>query len=293
MPNPKTPTAEEIFQRLAEPVDDSFISSMPKGRGDNKQTVEYITWSRAADLLDQRAPGWTCDIAEVGERAGKTFIRLGITICGDRRENIGHENSETDSYGDPFSNAYAQAFKRTAVLFMPSLRARLYSKEHKSRDHSNLQSGNVEKPKNPIAQNQGELRTPKQESAIRSIAHQQRINPENECQALFGCSPDQLTRKAASYFIDYLKAGKFLTPLNAEATQKWNCAEQKRKKALELRAKLRENLGVTDQELDEDVIANFPVGDITQFDDDEMSRYIAHLVKHLNRGTVPQVKRSA
>lgn len=223
MPNNSPLTDEDVFKRLAEPIPETFILSLPKGKGEKKQSVDYITWSDAATLLDERAPGWEAEIVEVGERGGKIFVRLAITICGVRRENIGHEDTSTDSYGDPFSNAYAQAFKRTALLF-----------------------------------------------------------------------------------IDYLKAGEFKTarlgvdsngarvsmPAEPGQVADWACSKDKRRRVLDLRSKLREHKGATDDWLAEDAQSNFPPGDITQMDDGEIGKYIAHLVKHLNRREQPE-RRSA
>lgn len=53
----------------------------------------------------------------------------------------------------------------------------------------------------------GELITPRQLVAIRSVANQQRINQEAACAAFFDelVKPEELSRKAASRFIEYLK----------------------------------------------------------------------------------------
>lgn len=57
-----------------------------------------------------------------------------------------------------------------------------------------------------IAKTMADLVTPRQIMAIRAISNAQRVNSETECQQLFGCRPEELTRPAASMFIDFLKS---------------------------------------------------------------------------------------
>lgn len=60
-------------------------------------------------------------------------------------------------------------------------------------------------PRDPVAKTMAELVTPRQLVAIRVIANSQGINAEGECRRLLGCVPEELSRKAASAFIDHLK----------------------------------------------------------------------------------------
>jgi hypothetical protein len=50
-----------------------------------------------------------------------------------------------------------------------------------------------------------DLVTPKQLVAIRAIANANRLNAERECMEVVKCRPEELSRRAASAFIDYLK----------------------------------------------------------------------------------------
>jgi hypothetical protein len=113
------------IEKLRERIPESLISTRQQG-GAN---IRYIEWHAAADLLDERAPGWTSEIKEVGSVAGKIFVRVAMTIEGVTRENIGYEDEKSSGYGDPFSNAYAMAFKRAAALF--GLGRHLYDKDDK------------------------------------------------------------------------------------------------------------------------------------------------------------------
>jgi hypothetical protein len=59
---------------------------------------------------------------------------------------------------------------------------------------------------NPVAIRQEDLVTDKQEVAMRVIACNAGLSHEFECLEVFGCAPENLTRRAASWLIDHLKA---------------------------------------------------------------------------------------
>lgn len=63
-------------------------------------------------------------------------------------------------------------------------------------------------PKDPIAKTMADLVTPKQLVAIRAIANSQGVNAETECLEALKCRPEELSRRAASAFIDHLKGKK-------------------------------------------------------------------------------------
>jgi hypothetical protein len=62
----------------------------------------------------------------------------------------------------------------------------------------------------PHARSMSELVTPRQLVAIRAISNAQRVDSENECEVFFKerIKPEELSRKAASAFIDYLKSDR-------------------------------------------------------------------------------------
>jgi hypothetical protein len=59
----------------------------------------------------------------------------------------------------------------------------------------------------PKARTMAELVTPRQLVAVRAICNKQRLDAGAECAACFGepVKPEELSRKAASFFIDFLK----------------------------------------------------------------------------------------
>jgi len=115
------------LERLRERVPDEMLKRRQQG-GSN---ITYLSWYDACDLLDDRAPGWSCEIKEVGELAGKIFVRVALTIDGVTRENIGCEDEDMRGYGDVFSNSVGMALKRAAALF--GLARHLYDKSDASR----------------------------------------------------------------------------------------------------------------------------------------------------------------
>lgn len=123
------------FEALRERVPEKLLRSRQQG----KNNITYISWYDACELLDERAPGWSMEIKQVGEIAGKVFVRVALTIDGVTRENIGSEDEDLKGYGDVFSNSVGMAIRRAAALFGPG--RHLYDKSDKSRQgNSNLRS---------------------------------------------------------------------------------------------------------------------------------------------------------
>ena len=61
-------------------------------------------------------------------------------------------------------------------------------------------------PQDPVAKGIGDLVTPKQLGMIRALAREAGVDAERECLSLLGCKPEDLSKRAASSLIDYLKA---------------------------------------------------------------------------------------
>ncbi|MGA9772275.1 MAG: hypothetical protein WBV94_24800 [Blastocatellia bacterium] len=61
-------------------------------------------------------------------------------------------------------------------------------------------------PRDPVAKTMADLVTPRQLVAIHSISNSQGLNAETECLEALKCRPEELSRRAASAFIDHLKS---------------------------------------------------------------------------------------
>jgi hypothetical protein len=108
---------KDIVKDLEKPVADRHLSSRKQGG----TTLQYIAWYNAERYLDLYAPGWTKEIREIHNIAGKVAMTIRITVPaieGDiHREATGYEDEVTNSFGDPFSNAESMALRRAAANF--------------------------------------------------------------------------------------------------------------------------------------------------------------------------------
>ena len=59
--------------------------------------------------------------------------------------------------------------------------------------------------RDPLAKSMSDLVTPKQLGMIRALAREAALDPDEECQRVFRCTTDELSKRAASSFIDHLK----------------------------------------------------------------------------------------
>jgi hypothetical protein len=57
----------------------------------------------------------------------------------------------------------------------------------------------------PFAKSMSDLVTPKQLGMVRALARERGVDHDEECQAVFKCKTDELSKRAASSFIDHLK----------------------------------------------------------------------------------------
>lgn len=102
---------KEILNSLRAPLPEKLIKKRKQGGTD----IDYIEWTTASDVLDEKVVNYQVDIAKVIEMGDYVMIEVGITINGERRANVGSEKLSHKGFGDPFTNAYAQAFKRAAA----------------------------------------------------------------------------------------------------------------------------------------------------------------------------------
>ena len=58
----------------------------------------------------------------------------------------------------------------------------------------------------PVSRSIGDLITTKQIGMIRALARERMVDADAECMSMLGCRINELSRKAASAFIDHLQA---------------------------------------------------------------------------------------
>jgi hypothetical protein len=174
-----------------------------KDRFGREHEVDYVEWHTVADLLDRICPDWSHRVNQIKQIGDYVAVTASITIQGVTRQGVG-TGSAYDETG--IKKAEHDALKRAAVKF--GIARELYRREDDFPPQKNG-TGNEIQPQfsgEPVARTIAELVTPKQLVAIRAIANAQKVNAESECVALLGCKPEELSRRAASAFIDHLKS---------------------------------------------------------------------------------------
>lgn len=173
-----------------------------KDRAGREHEVDYVEWHVVADLLDRICPDWSHHVSQIKQIGDFVAVTASITIKGVTRQGVG-TGSAYDEKG--IKKAEHDALKRAAVKF--GVARELYRREDETAAPQKPgQSANgTSFPSDPVAKTMADLVTPKQLVAIRAIANAQKINAEAVCLEVVKCRPEELSRRAASAFIDYLK----------------------------------------------------------------------------------------
>lgn len=115
---------KEIEQALARKIPNNLLKTLPK------INVKYVPWYECTKILNKYAIGWQWEIVETNLSSDRIFITGRLTIPtkdGDisrcatgtsELKKISDEGVVSEiPYGDPSSNAEAQAFKRACARF--------------------------------------------------------------------------------------------------------------------------------------------------------------------------------
>lgn len=106
----------DILQAFEKPIPARFIKTKQlKGN-----SIPYVPWCNYIKLLNYHCPGWRWDVRIV-PCEGRTAIEGRLTIKAAEGDfammATGNESDETDTYGDPVSNAEAMALRRACAKF--------------------------------------------------------------------------------------------------------------------------------------------------------------------------------
>jgi len=204
-----------IRARLAAPIDAKYISIKNLGGRD----IPFVNITDMKDILDERVPVWESHVAEV-KQIGENLcvvVRLSIHTTDGvfSQDGTGLEMLNVNSYGDPFSNAYAQAFRRACEGF--ALGRDLWRKPHPTA--GNIQTAGTPlsgpagrrpqvKPTQGKADNAHEPATPAQLVLLNRKISEAGIDPTALLQTEFAdvAAVGELSKRAASYLIDLLIA---------------------------------------------------------------------------------------
>jgi hypothetical protein len=195
----------ETLKELAQAVSPELVRQRIGWRDSagRQHEVDYVEWHVVADLLDRICPDWSHEVTGIKQIGDYVAVTASITIRGVTRQGVG-TGSAYDEKG--IKKAEHDALKRAAVKF--GIARELYRKEEEAAPQKNGAAMNEapQFPRDPVAKTMADLVTPKQLVAIRAIANAQNVNAESECLEMLKCKPEELSRRAASAFIDHLKA---------------------------------------------------------------------------------------
>ncbi len=188
-----------LLRTLRRPVDPRLVKAREgwTDRGGATHWVEYIEWHTAADILDRVAPNWSHAVRNITQIGDVVAVTASITIDGVTREGIGTGPAETET---GIKKAEHDALKRAAVKF--GIARDLYQRDSEAVEEDGIAPSVVRDPR-PKTLN--DMVTPKQLWMIRNLGREIGCNVEQECKAMLQCSLEEISKRAASSFIDYLK----------------------------------------------------------------------------------------
>ena len=204
------------LKQLRQNVDPNLVKSREgwRDRNGNVHMVDYVEWHTVADILDETAPNWQHTIRDIKQIGDVITVTVAITIDGVTREGIGTGSGESEL---GIKKAEHDALKRAAVKF--GIARELYRKESDviERDGAVQTQQDAGFPSNPVAKSLGDLVTAKQLGMIRALARENSIEADEECQAVMNCKTDELSKKAASSFIQHMQtAGQQVQDIAAQ-----------------------------------------------------------------------------
>ncbi|HEX9918399.1 MAG TPA: Rad52/Rad22 family DNA repair protein [Pyrinomonadaceae bacterium] len=189
------------LRTLRQPIDPKFIKTREgwRDRNGNTHMVEYVEWHMVADFLDRVAPTWSHSIRGIVQIGDMVAVTVAISIDGVTREGVGTGTADNET---GIKKAEHDALKRAAIKF--GIGRELYQRESEVIEQTGSAPQN-EFPRDPLAKSMGDLVTPKQLGMIRALAREAGVDVEEECQSVLRCRTEELSKKAASSFIDHLK----------------------------------------------------------------------------------------
>jgi Rad52/22 family double-strand break repair protein len=189
-----------LLRTLRQPIDSRLIKSREgwTDRQGNTHWVEYIEWHTVADILDRVAPDWSHAVRNITQIGDMIAVTAAITIDGVTREGVGTGPADTET---GIKKAEHDALKRAAVKF--GIARDLYRRESDVVEENGGIAPSI--ARDPRPKTLGDLVTPKQLWMIRNLGREIGCDVEQECQSLMQCNLEEISKRAASSLIDYLK----------------------------------------------------------------------------------------
>jgi hypothetical protein len=189
-----------LLRTLRQPIDSRLIKTREgwTDRQGNTHWVEYIEWHTVADILDRVAPDWSHAVRNIAQIGDMVAVTAAITIDGVTREGVGTGPADTET---GIKKAEHDALKRAAVKF--GIARDLYRRESDVIEETGGIPPGI--ARDPRPKTLGDLVTPKQLWMIRNLGREIGCDVEKECQSVLQCNLEEISKRAASSFIDYLK----------------------------------------------------------------------------------------
>jgi hypothetical protein len=195
---------KSTLRALSRNVDPNLVKTREgwRDRSGNVHLVDYVEWHTVADILDENAPNWSHTVKDIRQIGDIITVTVAITIDGVTREGLGTGVAESEM---GIKKAEHDALKRAAVKF--GIARELYRKESDviEREGAVPPQNDNGFPANPVAKSLSDLVTAKQLGMIRALAREMGIDADEECNAVMNCRTDELSKRAASSFIQHLQ----------------------------------------------------------------------------------------
>ncbi len=160
--------------------------------------------TRSPIFWTKHAPNWSHTVKDIRQIGDIFAVTVAITIDGVTREGIGTGTADSEM---GIKKAEHDALKRAAVKF--GIARELYKKESDRIEREGAVQPPTNNdggfPANPIAKSLSDLVTAKQLGMIRAISREIGVEADVECQNVMQCKTDELSKKAASGFIQHLQ----------------------------------------------------------------------------------------
>jgi hypothetical protein len=205
-------TFTTILRILRQPINPHLIKTR-EGWTDsqgNTHMIEYVEWHTVADILDRVAPTWSHSVRSLVQVGDMVAVTAAITIDGVTREGVGTGMAHSET---GIKKAEHDALKRAAIKF--GIARDLYQRESEvieKHQPETAPSGEalhdpvVRPVPDPVAKSMADIVTPRQLGMIRALGREIGLDVDEECQAHLHCKTEELSKRAASNFIDHLKA---------------------------------------------------------------------------------------
>jgi hypothetical protein len=169
--------------------------------------IDDADWKTMADILDMVAPSWSYSVRAIQMLGNMIVVTVSITVDGVTREGIGAGSGELE---DALRRAEDEALKRAANKFgITRLDAHSRTELIQQTIASKHGGGSAYDPE---ARSMAELVSPRQLGIMRALARESGVDADQESMQALHCKTEELSKRAASSFIEYLRMLPFKQP---------------------------------------------------------------------------------